>query len=203
MRRLALACAALALAACAHFPVGHDGLSYDTRRGLLTGVSAWEMRGRLAIDTGERGYQAGFTWRQEADRLDLGVRGPLGNGIAEIVGTPRAMTVTARGETHTLTDPETELSSLLGWWLPVGSLHAWLLGLPDENFRAVVDDGVDGTLAAFDQRLWHIAYPTYQLAALAGTENGVLLPRRIDLAYGTLKLRLTVDAWQAVGPAAP
>jgi outer membrane lipoprotein LolB len=203
MRRLALACAALALAACAHFPAGHDGLSYAARRNALESVSAWEMRGRLAIDTGERGFQAGFTWRQDADHLDLGVRGPFGNGIAQIFGTSSALTVRSRGDTHTLTDPEAELSELLGWWLPVGSLHAWLLGLPDEKFRAAVAGGADGTLAAFDQRLWHVAYPTYQLAALAGTANGVLVPRRIDLAYGPLTLRLTVDAWQAVGAAAP
>jgi len=192
------ALALLVLPACAHLPVGTDGLSYDDRRGELTAVDRWEMRGRLAVDTGERGFQGSFTWRQDRDTLELAVRGPLGAGVLQVIGEPSAMTVTARGETRTLTDPEAQLSTLLGWWLPVGSLHAWLLGLPDSGFRASTELGTDGTLAAIEQRLWRVAYPTYQLAPLEGIAGGVLVPRRIDLAHGDLELRLTVDDWRAV-----
>ena len=51
-RWLLPAIAVLLLPACAHLPVGTDGLSYDARRAALTGVDAWDMRGRLAVDTG-------------------------------------------------------------------------------------------------------------------------------------------------------
>jgi outer membrane lipoprotein LolB len=195
--------AALSLSACATLRVGSDGLSYDARRGALEAVGEWEIRGRLAVDTGERGFQGSFDWRQQADALDLSVRGPLGAGLLQVVGTPSSMMFTARGETRTLTDPERELSALLGWWLPVGSLHAWLLGLTDSAFRASVEDGVDGTLAAFDQRLWRVAFPMYQLVALPGAPNGVLVPRRIDLAHEDLKLRLTIDTWRPTTTTAP
>jgi outer membrane lipoprotein LolB len=193
---LASVAAALALAACATLPVGTDGLSYDARRHLLQGIDAWEIRGRLAVDTGQRGFQGSFDWQQQADSLDLSVRGPLGAGVLQVVGTPSSMMFTARGETRTLTDPEPDLSALLGWWLPVGSLHAWLLGLTDPGFRASIENGTDGTLAGFEQRLWRISFPTYQLAMLAGDGNGVLIPRRIDLMHGDLKLRLTIDDWR-------
>jgi outer membrane lipoprotein LolB len=188
--------AALLLAACATQPVGTDGLSFDARRRALEGVDAWQMRGRLAVDTGERAFQGRFDWKQDADALDLAVRSPLGAGILEVAGAPEALTVTARGETRTLSNPETELSELLGWWLPIGSLPAWLLGLPDSGFQAVTQAGADGTLAGLEQRLWRVTYPTYQLAQTATAPSGLLLPRRIDLEHGTLKLRLTIDAWQ-------
>jgi len=97
---------------------------------------------------------------------------------------------------RTLSDPEAELSALLGWWLPVGSLHAWLLGLTDPAYRASSENGADGTLAAFEQRAWRVVLPTYQLATLSGREPGVLVPRRIDLTHGELKLRLTIDDWR-------
>jgi outer membrane lipoprotein LolB len=158
------------------------------------------MRGRLAVDTGGRAFQGSFHWQQRADALELAVRGPLGAGVLQVSGTTRKMTFTARGETRVLNDPETELSSLLGWWLPVGSLHAWLLGLADPAFRANTRNGTDGTLAALEQRTWSVEFPTYQVAALNGRTPGVLVPRRIDLAHGELKLRLTVDEWR---PAAP
>ncbi len=200
--RLAGAVAAAALlSACATMPVGSDGLSYEQRRERLEAVSAWDMRGRVAVSAGERGFQASFRWHQDADALELAVHGPLGAGALEVKGTPSALTVTSRGDTRELSDPETQLSELLGWWLPVGSLHAWLLGLPDPAFNAATELGADGTLAAFEQRLWRVAFASYQLAP-AKTDAGspLLVPRRIDLEHGDLRLRLTVDDWHAGAP---
>jgi outer membrane biogenesis lipoprotein LolB len=116
--------------------------------------------------------------------------------VLQVSGRPEALTVTARGETRTLTDPETELSELIGWWLPVASLSDWLIGFPDSSFSAATEPGRDGTLAALEQRLWRVAYPAYGLAPVAGTGEGVLVPSRIDLTHGDLSLKLTIDAWQ-------
>lgn len=201
-RLAALLAAAWLLGACATLPVGTDGLSFEQRRAELTAVDAWEMRGRLAIDTGGRAFQGSFNWRQDGQMLELGVRGPLGAGVLQVAGAPDALTYTARGETRTLTDPEADLSALLGWWLPVASLPAWLLGLPDSAFRATTEPGTDGTLARLEQRLWQVTYASYQLAQANGS-RAVLVPRRLDLAHNDLKLRVTVDAWQPVIHATP
>lgn len=196
-RRAALAVlAAVMLGGCASLPTGTDGLSFAQRRERLESVTAWEMRGRLVVDTGERAFQGSFNWRQRDDALELVVRGPLRNGVLQVNGRPSALTVTARGETRTLTDPETELSELIGWWLPVASLPDWLLGFPDGGFSAVTELGRDGTLAALEQRLWHVAYPTYGLAPLAATGEEVLVPSQIDLTNGDLTLKLTIDDWR-------
>ena len=197
----ALVAAAL-LGGCATLPVGTDGLSLAERRNTLESVAAWEMRGRMTVDTGERAFQGSFNWRQQDDALELAVRGPLRNTVLQVAGQPAALTVTARGETRTLTDPETELSELLGWWLPVASLPHWLLGFPDSGFSADTQPGTDGTLAALDQRLWHVAYPQYELTAVASSSTGVLVPRRIELTHEQLTLRLTIDDWQPAGSAA-
>lgn len=204
-RRLAAAAlAALALQGCATLPLGSDGLSSDERRARLEAVQAWESSGRLAVDTGERAFQGSFRWHQAGDTLELTVRGPLRNTVLQVSGTRRDLTVTARGETRLLTDPETELSALLGWWLPVGSLHAWLLGMPDAAFPARTDRGPEGTLAWLEQRLWRVEYPAFQLGALPALPSGppanVLIPRRIDLSHGELHVRLTVDDWQVLTP---
>lgn len=203
MRRsvLLVLLAAALLPACATLPVGTDGRSLDERREVLEAVGTWEMRGRLAIDTGDRGLQGNFNWRQLDGALELRVRGLLGAGALQVAGPPNALTVTARGETRTLTDPETELSELVGWWLPVTSLSHWLLGSPDPGFRATTEPGADGTLAVIEQRLWRVAYATYQLMAVPDTAKAVLVPRRIDLTHGDLELRLTIDDWQPVSAA--
>jgi outer membrane lipoprotein LolB len=198
MRWLAPLAVAALLSACASMPVGTDGLSFEQRRVRLEGVPAWEMRGRLAVATADRGFQGSFRWEQSGDALDLAVRGPIGAGAMQVTGTPDALTVTSRGDTRVLEDAETQLSELMGWWLPVGSLHAWLLGLPDPAFDSRTEPGADGTLAALEQRLWRVAYESYQLAGASGTDAGaVLVPRRIDLEHGDLRLRLTIDDWHA------
>lgn len=201
-RLAALLAAAWLLGACATLPVGTDGLSLEQRRAQLEGVDSWEMRGRLAIDTGGRAFQGSFNWRQNGNALELAVRGPLGAGVLQVAGAPNALTYTARGETRTLEDPEAELSALLGWWLPVASLPAWLLGLPDPEYRATTKPGADGTLASLDQRLWQVNYAAYQLARPNGAKE-VLVPRRIDLTHGDLSLRVTVDAWQPTSASTP
>ena len=202
-----LACCALLAAAllggCATLPTGTDGLNLEQRRELLQAVGAWEMRGRLTVDTGERSFQGSFNWLQNGDALELVVRGPLRNGILQVEGRPDALTVKARGETHTLTDPETELSQLIGWWLPVASLPDWLLGFPDEGFRAATEPGADGTLASIEQRLWRVDYKDYGFVAMNRAGNsGVLVPRRIDMQHGALALTLTVDDWKPAAPTA-
>ncbi len=195
------ACALLvvaALAGCARLPTGTDGRDLAQRRAALASVASWDMRGRLLVDTGDRAVQGlRFNWRQDDDALRLVVRNPLGAGILQVAGRVDALTVTARGETRTLTNPEVELSELVCWWLPIASLPHWLLGFPDPEFRAATEPGSDGTLAALDQRLWHVAYPTYQLGTVNGTADQVLVPRRIDLTHGELTLQLTIDDWEA------
>jgi outer membrane lipoprotein LolB len=238
---LAAALAAVAAQGCAHRQAADggraarrgapssvaasDGLTFDARRARLMAVAAWDTEGRLAVDTGERAFQGTFRWQQRGDELELTVRGfPLRTVVLRVSGTPQTLTVTARGaDTRVLDDPETQLSELLGWWLPVSSLHAWLLGLPDSQFPATTELGPEGALAGFEQRLWRVDYASYQLSGYqAGTDplaadrssagaparvstgasgNGaVLVPRRIDLKHGELGVRLTIDTFKPAEP---
>ena len=119
----------------------------------------------------------------------LNVRGLFGAGSFEINGNDDALTLRARGETWSLDDPEIELSARFGWWLPVSSLDAWLVGLPDDAYVAHPRTGSNGTLATLEQRLWTLEFSNYELT------EGLLLPRTIDMHHGRLRLRLTVDSW--------
>ena len=179
---------AIAAGGCATVPPVTDGLDLAARRMRIAALPGWEMRGRIAVDTGERAFQARFRWLQQPPSLLLSVRGPFGAGSFEIDGSEDALTLRARGEQWLLMDPETELSALFGWWLPVGSLDSWLVGFPDEAFEARISLE-DGRLAALEQRLWTIEYLEYRLY------GGVLVPGAIAMRHGPLELRLTVDAW--------
>ena len=176
---------------CAHLQVAEDGLGYAERQTRLRAVDRWRMNGRIAVDAGGRAFQGRFRWRQTAEEVELSISNPLGMSVLQVRGPLDRLTVRADGQTWELADPERELSALLGWWLPVRSLNAWLLGYPDRAFGAeeVLGPG-RVALKTLEQRLWHLDYRSYRLA------EGLLLPRRIDLAHGQLELRVIVDGWQ-------
>ena len=172
-------------AACASLPVGSDGLE-PRRSGARRSTPS--APGKCAAGSpstpATRAFQGSFNWRQQDDALELAVRGPLGaTACCKSPGTPDALTVTARGETRTLTDPETELSELLGWWLPVASLPHWLLGFPDRGFRrrrrsrAPTARSRRSSSGSGASRI-----PTYQLAPIAGTgeRSARAAPHRSD-----------------------
>ena len=191
-RFLSLVALAALTGGCAHTPPIEDAYTFTERKSILESLNGWDLSGRIAVDTGERAFQGRFRWRQIEDTIDLSIRGPLGAGLLEIAGPTGELTVRSRGETLRLTDPETELSQLLGWWLPVESFRAWLIGFPDPMFPATTSFDPEDRLRLFEQRLWQISYESYQIA------QGVVLPERIDLAHRDLELRVTVDRWQVL-----
>jgi outer membrane lipoprotein LolB len=156
----------------------------------LRAITQWEMRGRIAIDTGSEARQGRFTWWQDGESLRLNIRGPLNAGAVEIRGDADSLTVRSRRETRTLSDPELQLSELLGWWLPVTSLPNWLLGLPDPRFPdASVVDG--GRMRDLQQRAWAVRYSGYE------RHGSVEIPAGMTFSHSSLELVVTVDDWSA------
>lgn len=179
--------AALAAAGCAPSALVDDGLSYTQRGARLAAMTRWEIDGRVAIDTGERAFQGRFQWRQSDRHMMLAVRGPLNAGGVRIEGTPHDLTLAARGRTQRLTNPEPQLSRLVGWWVPVDSLDSWLRGLPDGAYPAKVSRGRYGTLTALAQRRWQLRFSDYTMA------SGVLIPGKIAMTHGALQIKVKID----------
>jgi outer membrane lipoprotein LolB len=193
MRALsALAMVALVLTACARMPVTDDGLGFERRQAALGAIADWDIRGGIAVDDGERAYQARFTWQQRGDALELVVSSRVpGTRSFRIAGDETGLAVESRGETRTLNDPELQLSEMLGWWMPVNSAEHWLLGRPDPDYPAASSVGSNDTLASLDQRDWRIAYDEYQMA------EGRLVPRIIRLTHAPLELTLRILDWES------
>lgn len=188
---LRLAALAILLSSCTTPPAdpSQSEESFSDRERRLQAVATWEMRGRIAVDTGADAWQGRFTWSQDAEDLRVWIRGPLNSRPVEITGDGSELTVRTRRETRILENPETQLSELLGWWLPITSLPSWLLGLPDQRYgaAALVLDGA--LLSALQQRAWRLDFDEY------ARHDFARIPARIRLANEPLELVVTIDEW--------
>jgi len=194
--RCALALLAALLAGGCASIAEQDGLSLAARLERIERESIWEMRGRIAVDTGADAYQGRFTWWQDGDAIRVNIRGPLGVGAVDIRGTEDDLTLRARGEQWRLEDAERQLSELLGWWLPITSLPHWLLGAPDPRFETGMQQVDSERLSRLAQRSWSLRFSRY------GLTNGVLTPQRIEFAHADLALIVSIDSWQTEPPLA-
>ena len=163
--------------------------SFAAHENRLRAITHWEMRGRIAVDTGSEARQGRFTWWQDGESLRVVIRGPLGTQAVQIDGDREALRLRARRQTRTLSDPETQLSEMLGWWLPISSLPSWLLGLPDPRFpatSAVIDAEL---LRDLNQRAWRVSYTDY------AQQGSTPIPAGITFTHAPLQLVVTVDEW--------
>lgn len=186
-----LALAVLGGCATPREPVGTGtGLDWDQRRELLRNLEDWRLEGRLALRSGEEGYNGSLNWEQMRDDMDLRVSGPFGVGGFRIYGSiDRLRLETSRGDSYLLQDPESEMVREFGWSLPVGSMRFWVLGVSDPALAAqeTVDD--QGRLVTLQQAGWAIRYDRYTMS------EGTLLPAKMVMENGNVRIRLVTDRW--------
>jgi len=173
------------------------GVDWLERREMLQEIEEFRMEGRLSLNTGRRGYSGTVSWEQNDDIVDFRFRGPFGFGGFRIHGDPEQLRVkTTAGDELLLRDPEREMTERFGWSLPVHSMRYWILGVPDPALPASEVPAADGPLESLEQSGWLLHYDSYSEA------EGLLLPRRLDMERGEVRIRVMTDRWDIPDPPA-
>lgn len=156
----------------------------------LDQLHTWTIAGRLAIQTEHEGWHVSFRWRQEVEIYDIALSAPLGQESAELQGDSQGVTLLlADGRREVAVEPEALLLQRLGWRVPIKGLHYWVRGLPVPDAVEVHSLDEDGRLQWLEQSGWRISYRRY------GDSAGKVLPTKIFLENGGLKMRLVIDEW--------
>ncbi len=168
------------------------------RRDVLRALDDWRLEGRLALSTGQQGYNGTLTWEQLEDDLDFRFRGPFGFGGFRIHGSHEQLRIKTMGGTELLmSDPETDMRDKFGWAVPVYSMRFWMVGVSDPEAEAeeIVDDL--GRLVELEQNGWLVKYTAYR------AHEGVDMPRKMTMENGELRIRVVADRWRVTGDLGP
>ena len=167
-----------------------DISTWEQRQVVLGSISDWEFKGRIAVKTGDDGFNGKFDWTQTGDDFSATVGGPLGIGTVRIAGDDNVIRLTDKDGLQTvLLDPEAELFYRYGWTIPVASLRFWALGIPDPSLPGETGFDDAGRLVLIEQRGWEVRISRYR------ESSGQEMPRTLTATNPDTRVRMVIDRW--------
>ncbi|MBU2707223.1 outer membrane lipoprotein LolB [Zooshikella marina] len=156
----------------------------------LSKIDTWSLEGKLGIRTPNDSSSAYLDWEQQNHLYTIRLSGPLGQGVAEIMGKPGWVVMnTADSRLFTADSPEQLLARELGWTLPISNMQHWIKGIPDPSSDTQPNLNEQGLLAEIKQNGWEIKYFDYQQF------NNLWLPRKIRVSNDQYKLTFIISEW--------
>lgn len=151
--------------------------------------ASFALNGRISINyQGERN-SAGLHWKHQIYSDEVLLLAPLGQIVARITSDAQHATLD-QGEQHfQANDVEILMAQVLGWHLPLGGLHYWVLGLPANDSPAQIERDEYGRISVLRQADWEVRYLSYADANLDS------LPSRMQLSHADLQVKLFIDEW--------
>jgi outer membrane lipoprotein LolB len=174
VRVLAIA-ALLAAAACAELPRA-PAESFE-----------FELTGRFAARYKDEAASGLIAWRHRAQRDDVLLSSPFGQGMAQITREGEAVTLVAGDrQRYAAADAELLTEQVLGFRLPLHGLADWVRARAASDAPAAAEYAPDGRLLRLEQSGWRIEYADYEGAR----------PKVLKLTYPGLELRLAIREWK-------
>ena len=165
-------------------------------------IQHWELHGRMAVRTDDRGGQASLTWQRDASQHSIRLNGPLGRGVVRVTQDETgAQLQDAEQRVFHAASAEELLYRYTGWRLPLANLTYWVRGVPVPDLPAIRELDDVGRLKLLRQQGWEVQYQEYVQA------DGYDLPNRFTLTYApeqasfempAMEVRLVIDRWARV-----
>jgi outer membrane lipoprotein LolB len=151
----------------------------------------WTLQGRIGIKSDEQSLSGQIHWQHRADRDEVLMTSPLGQGVARIERNSDGVILEVPNQpARHAPDAESLTREALGYGLPVSGLTWWMQAspAPGSPFEATYDAA--GRIARLKQDGWVIDYLQY-------SADAPRRPRKVELAREDLVIRLVADDWQS------
>lgn len=139
----------------------------------------WSLRGKLGVSAGKERGNFIVDWQQDKDQFEINLMGPLGMGVANIMGAADGVTLRLPGEDPVYaTSADQLLLTVMGLNIPVTEMKYWVRGYPAPGRYRDTDTG-------FTQFGWRVEYLAFERS----------LPVRIRLTRPEVKLTMAIRQW--------
>lgn len=158
----------------------------------LANLDQYALTGRVAVAANGQGFTANLRYRQQQQRADLALDGPMGIGGMRMEFDDRELSVTnSRGDKLDGAAARAEIETRLGFELPLAELRWWLLGLPAPGAPADRhEDAAGGAITDFLQKGWRVSINS------RAPGLGFSLPARLTAEKEGARMKLLVESWQ-------
>ena len=193
--RLAVCLLCLIVASCATVKeqTAIEPVGWVAEQQIRQQIKAWEIRGRLGVQTESNGGTLDIIWKQSDDDYSIRLMAPLGAGTYLVQGDSGFAEIRfPNGEKKIVNNVNDVFTSTLEVDLPVNALKDWIRGLPAKTLS--VDDinwNEQGLLNKIKQSGWNIEMKKY-------SGKKILLPHAIYLSRDDnieLDIRLLLRQW--------
>lgn len=184
-------------------PADNVQAAWQQRHARLRAVDTWEVKGRLAVRTRQRGGQVTMQWRRHADEHTINLYGPLGGGRVVLTQDgDGAILRDSKKATYRADTAEELLLRVAGWRVPFREMQHWVLGIPAPggDYQRTLDE--HGRLTQLRQAGWKIQFQGYRDFA------GIELPDRFRLealpgtramvagGEGRISVKAVIKGWE-------
>jgi len=167
----------------------------------------WSLQGRIGVRLPGKAFSASIRWRQNKDRVDILLTGPLGQGSVRIIGDDQEIEFfEAKNGNITKGNPELLLRQHLGYALPLNQLSQWSLGLVGGDSRnsltrqsePIMDLLYDpqGFPSSFRTEFWRIQYHHWKTVPKQQNNLSYTLPHKIIFQSDAVKITLAIKHWK-------
>lgn len=175
------------LNACSLAPVKEDLPGYAANPENIT---HWQITGKIAYRSPEKNSSGRLLWKQADEQFNIGLSGPLGQGVVKISGTPQDALIEIAGQDNYYTsEPEHTLREQIGADIPLDALPYWILGVPVPHQISLCQRDTVGRNISIEQAGWNLEYSKYQHI------NGFWLPGKISIHKQDKMLLLVINHW--------
>ena len=152
-------------------------------------VDAFQLSGRVGVKHEEQGFSGNLRWQHTAQRDDILILSPLGQGVAQIERNGAGVVLTtADQQRYQAQDVETLTETVLGWRLPLAGMRYWVLGRAAPG-KAEMQLDQSNRPRRLMQDGWQIDYLAYREA------DGLVLPQKMTMHRADLEMKLIIDEW--------
>ncbi len=184
---------ALLLWGCSPLPLVEESTApvWEQRVARLAPLRQWQLRGRIALRQGERGWHSGFEWQRTATNQRFVLHGVLGAGRLELLEEDGESRLITAGKVHVGSDAATLLQEVTAMTWPLQSIPYWVRGLPDPGLPSaeLLLDG-EHRLQSVEQVGWRVTVVRYQQVDRL---QGVWLPALIRVEGAGLQLKVKIE----------